>query len=186
MKTPLTRPKISREAITAILQAHGVYKTIALVGIRGYYKDTMGIRGKNDRGIFDDAIVLISPNVYATYNANVDPSRWGINTSINKPFAQLKEGKWLYKVGIHKRGKKGEHQALVQAAKVTVIRKEKEESELKEETGFFGINIHRASGSGTSSEGCQTIPASQWDSFINTVKSEMKREGITEIVYLLT
>jgi hypothetical protein len=38
-------------------------------------------------------------------------------------------------------------------------------------------NIHRGSNSGTSSDGCQTVPPPQWDEFYATVVRELKCSG---------
>jgi hypothetical protein len=153
---------------------------VCLVGIRGYYLNSMGVAGKNDVGLYDDAIILISPNVHAAFNANVDPSRLGFNAKAGKPMAQLKAGVWRYKIGKHGISRGNPYTALVQAAAVTVLRGN------TEETGWFGINIHRGGRKTTSSEGCQTVPPDQWDAFIAMVQSEMKRNGATIISYVLT
>lgn len=174
---PHSRPQIQRDEVERLLARHGVTDSIALVGLRGYYLDTMGRPGINDRGIYDDAIVLISPHAFVTYNANVDPSiyRSGIAT--------LKPGVWRYKLGIHGLSKPADQQyrALVQAAEVTVIRDGK-----GEDTGWFGINIHRGGNTTTSSLGCQTIIPDQWPAFIATVETEMRLQNAKSIAYLLT
>jgi len=48
----------------------------------------------------------------------------------------------------------------------------------------YHINIHRG-GKSTSSLGCQTIPASQYDSFISLVYDQMDRFSQKTIPYLL-
>ncbi|NBW16802.1 MAG: hypothetical protein EBR82_53380 [Caulobacteraceae bacterium] len=161
---------------------------MCLVGIRGYYRDSMGAKGKNDTGTFDDAIILVSPNVHACYNANVDPSRLGWNAKAGKPMAQLKPGVYRYKLGRHGINRGNPYPALVQAGPVTVLRGD------GEETGWFGINIHAAgtNPNRTSSEGCQTLPGryglrgSQYDSFIALVASELKRNNAKTVSYVLT
>jgi lysozyme len=55
-----------------------------------------------------------------------------------------------------------------------------------EETGFFGINIHRGGITRTNSEGCQTLPPAQWPAFISLVESEMKRNNAKTVSYVLT
>jgi hypothetical protein len=175
---PDARPEMDRATAEALLKSGGVdVSKPALLGRRGYYRDSMGEVGVQERGIYDDAIVLVTPTAYVTFNANCDPSRH------RKGIANLKAGLWSYKVGIHglSKPKDRQYQALVQAGKVAVVRDGE-----GEETGFFGINIHRGSFSTTSSEGCQTIHPTQWESFIATVKAEMQRHGVTTIPYLLT
>jgi hypothetical protein len=54
------------------------------------------------------------------------------------------------------------------------------------DVGWFGINIHRGGVNTTSSEGCQTIPPSQWNGFITIVKEQMKWYGQKTIPYVLT
>lgn len=184
---PPPRPLQPIESIKAILSANrltiiGLFPAyderahIVLLGIRGYYAD-LGAPG-NDRNIYDDAMFIVSPSVYAAFNANTDPSlfRPGI--------ASLKAGVWLYKKGkhpLHPKPGKTNYDALRQAAPVTVIR-----DGGKEETGLFGINIHRGGRNSTGSEGCQTIYPDQWDAFIETAYAEMTRCQQAVVPYVLT
>jgi hypothetical protein len=148
-----------------------------LLGFRPWF---LGNRPGNERGIYDDAIVVVSPTASIAYNANTDPSyvRKGRGTGASKGMACLKTGCWLYKIGTHR----GNYTALVQADEVTVIR---DGNPNYPDTGFFGINIHRGSRNSTSSLGCQTIHPDQWASFITTAMAEMKRHGQKVIPYVL-
>lgn len=175
--TPASRPQQDRATTAAQLEVMGVSEPVALLGIRGYYLDTMGERGKNDRGIYDDAIMLVSTEAYVTFNANCDPS-------IFRPrIASLRPGVWRYRLGTHglSKPKPRQYTALVQAAPVTVIR-----DQVGEDTGYFGINIHRGGINSTSSEGCQTIHPYQWDAFIALVRAELKRHERKSLPYALT
>ncbi|MEO8067723.1 MAG: hypothetical protein ABI599_08540 [Flavobacteriales bacterium] len=173
---PPSRPQQQRAESELKLRANGVTDGFALLGVRAYYLKSMGAADKNDRGIYDDAIFLITPSAYVTYNANCDPSVF--RTRI----ATLKPGKWMYKIGIHGMSKPPEkrYKALVQAAQVVVQR-----DGAADERGFFGINIHRGSRNSTSSLGCQTIHPDQWEAFITSVEGELKRAGRKEIPYVL-
>ena len=177
MILPPQRPMASRAEITVKLLRARVQAAVSLVGVRGYYRDTMGERGKNDRGIYDDAIFLIAPNGFAAFNANTDPS---VN---RKHIAVLAAGVWHYKIGTHglSKPKPQQYKALVQAGEVTVVRDGE-----GPDTGYFGINIHRGGRNGTSSLGCQTIWPDQWNAFIALVRSELARAGQKVIPYLLT
>lgn len=42
------RPKISRADVASIVAAHAVKDAVVIVGIRGYYKRTMGNPKRND------------------------------------------------------------------------------------------------------------------------------------------
>ena len=185
---PKNRPQQKRADTERQLKAAGVSDPVCLVGIRGYYRDTIGAKGKNDLKRFDDAIILVSPNVHAAWNANVDPSRLGWNPKAKKQMAQLKPGVYRYRLGKHGIRSGSPYKALVQAEPVTVYRGQ------EEETGWFGINIHAGGNNPlrTESEGCQTLPGrpgqlgSQWESFIATVESEMKRNNAKTVSYVLT
>jgi len=185
---PRTRPQQKRDQTLAQLKAANVSDPVCLVGIRGYFRDTIGAVGKNDLNRFDDAIILVSPNVHAAWNANVDPSRLGYNAKAGKQMAQLAPGVYRYKLGKHGIRRGNPYKALVQAGPVTVLRGE------DKETGYFGINIHAGGNNPlrTESEGCQTLPGrpgqagSQWQSFISLVESEMRRNNAKTVSYVLT
>jgi len=173
---PPALPRQAREETLRLVRAAGVTDAVALLGVRGYYRDTMGTPGVNDRGLYDDAIFLVSPEAHVAFTANTDPSvfRPGI--------ASLVPGVWRYKIGTHglSRPKPQRYPALVQAAPVTVAR-----DGGARETGWFGINIHRGSRHSTSSEGCQTIWPEQWEAFMACVRAELKRAGQPAIPYVL-
>jgi lysozyme len=169
---PDQRPRISREVALSRLPAVDL-TVVTVAGFRGYYHDD---RADNERGIYDDCIVVMGPEHFSAYNANVDPSvfRPGIAT--------LQPGKWRYKAGIHGLSKPAskQYQAYVQAAEVVVQR-----DGSGPDRGYFGINIHRGGSSGTSSLGCQTIPPAQWEAFRSTLNDQLRRAGQRSFDYIL-
>lgn len=174
---PSGRPRLDRNAVEQILHTAKVTAAVAIVGIRGYYRDTMGKPGVNDRGIYDDALFIVSPSAFVSFNGNVDPS------AFRKGIAVLQPGVWKYRIGIHGLSKPAaqRYKALVQGGPVTVLR-----DGTGYDTGEFGINIHRGGYNTTSSLGCQTIPPDQWPAFIALVESELKRANQTIVPYVLT
>ncbi len=184
---PNSRPKLSKADAEKILLAKGCsLNQVNVLAVRGYYLDSMGVEGKNDRGIFDDAAFVCSPTAFVAVNWNTDPSsyRRGRGTGSAKGMASLKLGVWDYKIGAHK----GVSPACREAGPVTVIRDgvngDYEDTDNPPETEF-AINHHWGSNSGTSSAGCQTAPPNQWPSYINTLVSELKRYGQKTFKYVL-
>ena len=173
---PPRRPRISLGEILLMAQGRRPGDRVCLVGIRGYYLDTMGEPGKNDRGIYDDAIAICAPDRLVTFNANCDPALH------MKGIANLKAGVYRYKLGIHgiTRPKHQQYRALVQDDDVTIIRDG--EGERK---GFFGINIHRGGYQSVSSLGCQTVFPTQWVEFFSAVEGLMRDYAQTTISYIL-
>lgn len=176
---PKSRPKINETEARRLLDAAGIQPhEVAVIGVRGYYAKTMGPTPDNDRGIYDDAIIIVTPDGYWTFNANVDPN------VTRQGAAVLKPGVWRYKPGQHgiTFNRPGyPYPAFVQADKVTVARDNQ-----GDDTGWFGINIHRGSNTSTSSLGCQTIPPAQWELFRDILKSALKQREQTSFPYLLT
>lgn len=174
---PDSRPKLPMQEVNRLLNLHNVTVPVALLGVRGYRRDTMGRVGVNDVGMYDDAIFLRWPGAMLACNANCDPSRIGWNSAVGKPFAQLKTGIWPFIRGKHK----GEYDALrqpyeEQAANLglpnhghfTVLRDDGKGQRYEDE-GYHAINIHHGSTYGTSSWGCQTLPPPEWPDFIAAV-----------------
>ena len=150
---------------------------VLVIGIRGYYADTMGVVGENDRGIYDDALFIDSPSVTASFNANTDPSVF------RKGIAVLVTGVYLYKIGMH--NMKNPYKALRQFGRVTVLRDGSTKPETDTAAAPFYIDIHKGGFGTTSSLGCQTIHPNQWLPFLLSVESELKRNNQTVIPYLL-
>lgn len=149
-----------------------------LFGVRGYYFRTMGKSDRNDRNIYDDAIFLVSPNVFAAFNANTDPSpfRSGVAT--------LLPGWHLYRKGRHGISRGPGYPALrpATAGERLPVKRDGEKAIPSARPGV-AINIHRGGYSTTSSLGCQTIYPTQYDAFINLVYLEMDRAKIKTINY---
>ena len=172
----MTKPKLSREeALAKIFNLQWEGKVVIL-GIRGYYLNSMGEVGKNDVGIYDDAIFIISPDHFSAYNGNTDPSR------MHKGVAVLKSGIYPYRRGNHGITRPGGGYPALRPAtageQLPVTR------DGKDSVGI-AINIHKGGYSTTSSEGCQTIYPDQWSEFINKVYEEMGRWQQKTIPYIL-
>lgn len=177
VERPKGRPLYARDQAKLLLADFNLGKEpIIILGFRGYFRDTLGVKGKNDRGIYDDAVIITSDSCHATYNANTDPSIY--KTGI----ASLVPGKYLYKIGIHglSKPKDQQYEALVQAGPVIVAR-----DDGKTEEGWFGINIHKGYNTTTGSAGCQTIAPDQWAAFIETIKQQLSFYKKKVVTYLL-
>jgi hypothetical protein len=172
---PRARPGRPREWAENIVRRAGVTQPVWILGCRGYYLNSMGLPGMNDLGIYDDAIFVGGPTGFLSFNANTDPRSLGMNPKVRKPMAMLIPGVWLYQIGRHR----NKYTALIQARPVTVDRR------TYEETGWFGINIHKGGYTTVSSEGCQTIHPTQWLAFITFVEEQMKAADRRTINYVL-
>lgn len=186
---PPSRPRLSSTAFfDRVEQCFGATARASLFalpffigGIPGYYMQSMGDPTKNDRGIYDDCIVLVTRNVFAAWNGNTDPS------THRKDIATLQPGIYpCYQFDRHNGSRP--HNAICQRRGPVIIRRDGTESVPKGESdgrgfslggglwrGNFGINIHRGGVNGTSSLGCQTFPPSQWDGFYALAKAEAQR-----------
>ncbi|WP_222933183.1 peptidoglycan recognition protein family protein [Fulvivirga aurantia] len=158
-----------------------------------YNLNLVGMR--KDRGTvnqFDDKLF-----VFWKYHSIWSLREYQITTDPGLPYLQdplnpagtavLKEGQYrgAYRIGKHR----NKYSALVQAKPVTVYRDNDLDgmidlSGMREQTGFFGINIHRATASGTSvhvnkwSAGCQVFSKSdQFEDFIKLCKSSASYWG---------
>ena len=176
---PTSRPQANRHEILAKVPTWVIEKyKVILVGIRGYYRDTMGEAGKNDRGIYDDAIFIIAPDFFGSWNANTDPS---CSDRQRPDVAVLSPGVHIYRKGKHK---------IMSPLGYAAFRPATPNEELpvtRSGKPSFGvaINIHKGGVNGTSSLGCQTIPPAQWESFRSTAYMLMDRYNQEKIPYVL-
>lgn len=159
----------------------------------------VGVRSPDQQSNkFNDAIIVFwydksgklqSFQSDATTDAGV---YWRNTPASNLGTAILKAGQYDYKIGLHK----GQYQALVQAKPVTVIRDYNRDTTLdffngKEETGNFGINIHRAGSKGRTVEvdkwsaGCQVFADSSDFSRMMTLANQSKNLYGNEFKYSL-
>lgn len=169
---PANKPQITPIDVRTILKAKGFNSvlpgSVVVLGIRGYFQDSMGKPGKNDRGMYDDAFCVAFSDHVVNFNGNTDPSAW------RKGIAVLAKGIWHFIVGKHKvsypapRG----HAAFRQFGTMTVHRDGQ-----PDDTGDFAINFHRGGEETTSSLGCQTVHPDQWDDFRHMIYAEL---GVTE------
>lgn len=160
MKTP----RLGESSLRAILEANNVDQSkVCVLAIRGYYLNSMGRWGENDRKIYDDAMFIIHPDGIERFQANTDPNgyRKGHGKGSKKGMAVLRKGIHKYAKGPH-RGRP----SFRQAEPFTVIR---DGNPPYEDVGWHAINLHSGGFNSTSSLGCQTIPAQTWLRFKNTL-----------------
>lgn len=172
----MIKPKLSESEAKLLIDSFKLSEKVIILGIRGYYKRTMGDPIKNDRGIYDDAICIITPDYYEAFNGNTDPSIF------KRGISSLKLGIHLYRKGNHGISRGKGYPALRPATigeRLPVIRDYLGDSE------GIAINIHKGGYRTTSSLGCQTIHPSQWNRFISKVYHWMDHYKQTIIPYVL-
>lgn len=174
----MIRPKITLMELQPIVAGAGSFpEKVFIVGIRGYYLDSMGKPGANDLGIYDDAIILVGPGLYKTFNGNTDPSK-------ERPgIASLIPGIHYYKKGDHHIGKPNAYKAFRPASpdeSVPVTRDGQ-----KGISKGIAINIHKGGYNSTGSEGCQTIYPDQYEEFQTAAYKAMDDAKQKTIPYVL-
>ena len=141
---------------------------------------------------FDDDLYVVYKEdgqwVQHVYSITTDPGLyWLENPSRVSGTAILKAGQYrsAFTIGKHR----GRYTALVQSGPVDVYRDSNRDAfidmeESSVQTGFFGINIHRSSSSGSSpavnkwSAGCQVFQfTAEYDSFIALCKTSSRLYG---------
>lgn len=185
-KQPQTAPIPSKESsiihdLIGKMSAKG--HTVFQKSERPYNLNLVGVRKKNGSpNVFDDKLYVFWKHEnnwnLKTYKITTDPGLHYLEHPLNnKGTAILKPGQYRssHKIGLHK----GRYKALVQVGAVTVIRDFDRDRNLdyksgKEQTGYFGINVHRANSSQESpfvnkwSAGCQVFAnPTQYADFIS-------------------
>src|SRR5262245_47290518 len=97
LKVP-KKPALSEADVAKIVARGGIDRKkypVVVVGLRGYFRDTMGAPGVNDRGIYDDALFIHSAQAFAAFNGNTDPSAYRKRSAAMKGMATLKPGVWF-------------------------------------------------------------------------------------------
>lgn len=197
----LSQPKANAEWVTKQPQANPVpskesgviHDLITEMSVKGYtvfqksHKpfnlNLVGVRKKNGTpNAFDDKLYVFWKHEnnwnLRTYKVTTDPGLYYLEHPLNnKGTAILKPGQYRssHMLGMHK----GRYKALVQSGSVTVIRDFDRDRNLdyqsgREQTGYFGINIHRANSKQESpfvnkwSAGCQVFAnPTQYAEFIS-------------------
>ncbi len=179
---PKSKPQATRAEILAMAKktwpkANGDFPDMCVVGVRGYYLNTMGKSGVNDRGIYDDAIFVIGRD-FASFNANVDPS------AFRKGIATLIPGWYPYRAGNHGISRPGGgYPAFRPATNNEALPVYRDGEQGRSSRDGIAINIHKGGRTTTSSEGCQTIHPDQWAAFYAITRAEMAKSGLKRFFY---
>ena len=156
-----------------------------------YNLNIIGVRSKDSKesvNVFNDALTLIytaeDGKHIEVFPITTDPGLYYLKNNLSiKGCAILKEGQVRggWQIGLHQ----GKYKALVQKKPVTVYRDSNKDSKLdfvNEETGMFGINIHKSGESSTQvdrwSAGCQVFArVKDFNKFMNLVQKGNNKYG---------
>ena len=185
-------PKVRRELVVKMAEAEWQLANgddpmplVYLFMVRGYRATTMGPTPGNDPGIWDDMMALVTRDSFHAINANLDPSRYGWNPGVGKPFGILQPGWWMWYPGPHK----GKRPAFRQADDAATGRKlgfPHEGKFLVErcwgrgdkrnyfEWGHFQANVHLGGYRTTSSWMCPTVPPQGGKAFLQRATDALK------------
>lgn len=176
----MERPKLTKDEALQVIKDHKFHvpESVMVLAVRGYYKNSMGKPGENDRGIYDDAMFLIGPNFFRTFNANTDPSKY-------KPgIAKLIPGLHYFKKGKHGISRPGGGYPAFRPAtpdESLPVTRDGSNTIVK----AVAINLHSGGIHNTGSEGCQTVIADQWKEFQQTAYHLLDLEAQKYLPYIL-
>lgn len=142
----------------------------------------MGKIGANDRGIYDDAIFFVTPQIFSSFNANCDPSLFEENIASIKADQVV----W-FKKGDHGLAYRPprRHPAFRQSRPIAVVRDDGKGGFREEKPSWPYTNLHRGGQDSTNSEGCLTIPPSQWEGARELGYEQMDEYGQDEVPCIL-
>lgn len=163
-----------------------------LVNEKPYQLNIVGVRNNStEANKFDDLIYVFWKNDANNwegkyFNITTDPGTYFLKNPLSKLGAAiLKEGQYVdsYSIGKHR----GKYDALTQQKPVTVIRDYDRNAILdfnngREETGLFGINIHKAGTDSSDvdkwSAGCQVFQkTADFDEFMRLANIHKDKNG---------
>lgn len=141
----------------------------------------IGIRSKIDvPNVFNDFFCLITESEMNVWTITTDPGTYWLENPLNKlGSAVLKPNQWIncYSLGNHQG--KPDHPALVQTSKVIVYRDNNKDGKVDtgkyEESGLFGINIHRANLNG------KTMSIGKWSAGCQVFQSKKNHDEMLSI-----
>lgn len=152
-----------------------------VLAVRAYFSETIAPAG-NNISAYDDAFFIVSPLGFSAWNGNTDPSRYGYNPNAGKPMARLAVGCYKFIHRLHR----GSYWAFGQGENpVKVDRVNANGSVAYQETGCYGIDLHKGGINGTSSEGCNTVPQGQWDAFYLKLRGVMRSLSVSTFDFIL-
>lgn len=179
---PPARPRRDKDRISKILKFFELGNSLPIIiFVRGYYLDSMGVKGKDDLNIYDDAAFLVGDGLglFESYNANTNPS---VPFRGGRYLAQLNLGRYRFAQGLHK----GKYKALRSFPEGVTLPCTRN----GELSTCSHINIHKGSTNPKAadlvwSEGCLTIPDIQYGDFIARVYDAMDRHDMKTIDVIL-
>lgn len=177
------RPKISDQETDKIANYFfsNNIPPVVVFFIRGYFENSIGIPGKNDFGVYDDAaLVYIGGQLVKTFNANTDPQK------LRSDLAMLNPGVYQFAQGMHKNRIKA-FRAYPEGVRLECQRQDKKGVWYK--SYCQAINCHDGGASDTWSAGCLTLPnysgEKQFDEFRSLVNGAMDRAKLKTVTFVL-
>lgn len=152
---------------------------VKVFAIRGYYKNTMGKPGANDRGLYDDALSIISPDGIKTFNGNTDPRKYGVGVGMLLP------GVYRFKPGLHGYKRKGGPIPAFRTNNKREVLPVVRDGQKGIKEGVT-INIHPGGEYEVNSIACQTVIKSQWPEFYKYLIAQLKKYNQVDFPYMLT
>jgi len=141
-----------------------------LIYVRGHYLDSMGRPDVDDVNIYDDAVFLASPNLRESWNANTSPS------FPKKGYAELMLGQFVYYPSFHHIwDAKKRYKALrpyPEGVRLKCLRNGKPSTCANTNAHMGGANP--AAFDVVWSEGCLTVPKTQYPDFQSRVFHEIE------------
>lgn len=176
------RPKINDAETDKIAKYFfpKVIPELLVIGVRGYFLNSVGKKNANDTGWDDGIIVYENGTLIKTFNGNTDPSK------VNSDLAMLDTGVYQFAKGTHKNRIKA-FRAYPEGVRLKCKRQNR--NGVWKESLCSAINFHDGGLSDTWSAGCQTIinqgKQKQFDEFRDLVYKLMTKHTLKTFTYLL-